>query len=523
MKKLKMLLASLIMVIVFASSTYAAETLKETYDMIPLNGYTNLFKNYVDGYSMNVPSDSILSFDPDQNKTQFDFRGKNIKVFIEEFNKDFSYEDYEFYSIKGLTNNTTDHNFTFNGTINTKIGPARVVEFNRRKLSGISNDKNNYMILIKRLNNNKALTFMVKSENSINKNEIMPILESFKNDVAVTKTPYLQKARDLNFDNLQNPTMYNKWSDSTKKLYLDDFINSDKQTWGIFVHDYWKYNTVPLIQANANTKFKYLVLYHSFNDSNENIKGGIKYAKENNQHMEFTLQTDIRNGNNLIYEVLEGKHDAFLIEMAKIFKDNAYPTIFRLANEMNGDWCSYSAWNTGLDSDIYIAFYNYIYNIMEREGANPYLIYVFNPNGQSFPNFKYNQESMYRPYEDRFHLTGLTLYNTGTYYPGEKWQSFSELYTPLYNDVVKRYEKPLMITEFACSSIGGDKPAWTRDMLSQMEKFDKIKVAIWFNGVDRDIDGTPARPYTIDDPKENIQVFYDYFAQKRINKNKSSL
>lgn len=45
MKKLKMLLASLIMVIVFASSTYAAETLKETYDMIPLNGYTNLFKN----------------------------------------------------------------------------------------------------------------------------------------------------------------------------------------------------------------------------------------------------------------------------------------------------------------------------------------------------------------------------------------------------------------------------------------------------------------------------------------------
>ena len=41
-----------------------------------------------------------------------------------------------------------------------------------------------------------------------------------------------------------------------------------------------------------------------------------------------------------------------------------------------GDWCAYSAYNTGLDSDIYREFYNYIYKIFEEEGANSYILYV---------------------------------------------------------------------------------------------------------------------------------------------------
>lgn len=513
MKRLKILVLALVLSLSCISTTYASDTIQETYDLVQINQNENVFKNYVDGYSIEIPSSSTISFDPDQKRTQFNYGDKNVRIYIEEFDKDFSYEDYEYYTLKGLLSNQVDHNFTFNESVNTKLGKARVVEFNRRKLRAIENDQNNYLVFISRLVDGRALSVMVKSENPINRQEMISRIETFKTNVPVSKTPYLHKSKDLILD--ENNQQNINWADSTKELYVEDFIKSKDTTWGIFVHDFWRYNTVPLLEANANTKFKYLVLYHSFNDPNQNIRNGLKYAKENNQYLEFTLQTDIQEGKNLIYEVLEGKHDNFLNEMGQIFKENAHPTIFRLANEMNGDWCSYSAWNTGLDSDIYLAFYNYVYDIMEKQGANPYLIYVFNPNGQSFPNFKYNQESMYRPLDDRFQITGLTLYNTGTYYPDEKWQSFDTLYGPLYDHVVERYNKPLMITEFACSSIGGNKPAWTRDMLNQLEKYDRIKVAIWFNGVDRDIDGTPARIYTIDDPKENIEEFYNYFASKK--------
>ena len=52
--------------------------------------------------------------------------------------------------------------------------------------------------------------------------------------------------------------------------------------------------------------------------------------------------------------------------------------------------------------------------------------------------------------------------------------------------MVNSYDKPLMITEFSSSTVGGDKVKWTRDMFEALKKFDKIKVAIWFSGTDLD-------------------------------------
>ena len=64
-----------------------------------------------------------------------------------------------------------------------------------------------------------------------------------------------------------------------------------------------------------------------------------------------------------------------------------------------------------------------------------------------------------------------------------------------------------MITEFACASAGGDKEAWVEDMFAQMHRFDRIKVAVWWDGQDYDAQGNVARSYVIDETEGLMDIF----------------
>ncbi|RVU55059.1 glycoside hydrolase family 26 protein [Anaerosphaera multitolerans] len=482
------------------------------FELSPINGEKNLLKNYVDGYSIEVPKASKVVCDGNYYKTEISYGNTSFKIFIEDpSGKNFNYADYEYYSLKGLRDNQGEYEVLYDGIQPTAIGNFRAYQFNRQKLSAVENDKNHYLILIRNMGNNKFATFMIKSSNSINKEEVVSMVETFKMDVKTKEVPVVPVKQSILMDSAGQVQSGRVLSEDTSKLYYNDFLSAGSTKWGIFVQDFWRNTTMSDIEGKIDHKFKYALLYHSFSFNNEQIREAIKYCKTWNKTLEFTFQTDIVDGKNQIYSVLNGERDDSFREMARIIKEEEHPTLFRIGNEMNGDWCSYSAWNTGLDSDIYIAFYEHIYSIFEEEGANPYVLYVFNPNGRNFPDFKYNDESLYRPREDHYDILGLTLYNTGTYYSDEKWESFDELYTKLYRDSVKMYNKPMMITEFACSTVGGNKVEWTRDMLEKIStKYPKIKVAVWFNGIDLDAQGNPARVYKIDEPAEVLNVFKNH-------------
>ncbi|EFI42036.1 hypothetical protein HMPREF0629_00670 [Peptoniphilus sp. oral taxon 386 str. F0131] len=501
-----MMLKKILLIFIFVLCVSSKVHAIENYEVVELNDNTSIFKNYVDGYSIQIPKKSVLKFDDNFYKSEINFKDTSVKIFVEKFNSNSKYDSYLYYTLKGIRDSKYEHNITFDGIKSSSIGNMNVIEFNRRKLSKINGDKNNYFIAIGNLPDERAVTFMVKSEREINKKFIMSMIDSFKLNSEIK--PYKIKK-------VRNNTTHYHWDIETANLYREDFLYSDKVTWGLFVHDFWRSPDMSNIENKIESKFKYALLYHSFNFPNAQVRQAIDYCKVSNRNLELTFQTDIKNNKNLIYDVLDGKKDEFLKELALIISSEQYPTIFRLANEMNGDWCSYCAWNTGLDSDIYVEFYNYVYNIFEEAGANKYLIYVFNPNGRSFPNYKYNNESMYRPSSSRYDILGLTLYNTGTYYMDEKWEEFDSLYDNLYRDCIKKYDKPFMITEFACSSIGGDKIKWTENMLDVLsDKYKKIKVAIWFNGIDLDENKNPARIYKIDTPKETLDIFKKYFKGK---------
>jgi hypothetical protein len=101
----------------------------------------------------------------------------------------------------------------------------------------------------------------------------------------------------------------------------------------------------------------------------------------------------------------------------------------------------------------------------------------------------------------------MTGYNTGTYFSGEHWRSFDSIYRPLYSEYSQLYGYPYMITEFACSSVGGDKAGWINDMFNQLKQYPNIKVANWFNGIDLDKAGQPGRIYRLDEDPRYIAAF----------------
>lgn len=501
MKKIIMSLLIMVMILI-NSNVYATSQ----YELNKVNNGIEI-DNYVDGYSIVVPEGSKIKFDANFYTAIVDYKNTNLKILIQDLTKDINYTSYVEYSARGIRNASGDFKITYDGNIKANNGNIYAVEYSRDKLSKIENDKNYYLTLYKKVAGNKALTILSKSSEPINKNEIVNIANSFAIKNKTAKRIIEKEAIDVAYDNSEKLLFGRDWDEKTAKVYYEDFLKDHPVKWGIFTNGFWASSELVDIENKINNEFKYMLMYHTFRNPNDNVRQGIEFCKSKNRVAELTFQTEIVSGKNEIFDVLKGNRESYFREMARIIANEKHPTLFRLANEMNGDWCSYSAWNTGLDTDIYKEFYNYVHKIFEEEGANKYLIYVFNPNGRSFPNFKFNDESMYRPETDKYDVIGLTLYNTGNYYPGEYWETFDELYSTLYKDVESKYNKPMMITEFASNLVGGNKVGWVENMFSAIKKYPKIKVAVWFNGTDLNEKKEPARVYKINEPKEVLDVF----------------
>ena len=71
-------------------------------------------------------------------------------------------------------------------------------------------------------------------------------------------------------------------------------------------------------------------------------------------------------------------------------------------------------------------------------------------------------------------------------------------------------EFPFIITEFASSSVGGDKAGWITDMFATLKKYKNIKLALWWSSADYDFSKSPpelARPYWLDETDATVEAF----------------
>ncbi|MBR0599997.1 glycoside hydrolase family 26 protein [Sinanaerobacter chloroacetimidivorans] len=470
---------------------------------------TNEFTNKVDGYRILVPKSMEVDMSISGVRASLENKEQRIEIYRQKIEKTtgsgiISYVRYS----NRFIENKIDHKREIEDTIHVDGREMYVLQWSRKPLERIPNDKCYYASVEIPLNKEEVITFLFKSSVPFENMDYLKVVRTFE-EREKTEAPFTKKKKIID-----NRT----WDQRTAETFEAYFGEDSKLQWGIFeTKAPLDFTDLKEIESRVDFRFPVILYYTGFiEDAGQHprLAAALKNAGEEGRLVELTLQTlePENSKRNMVYEVLDGKYDTYLKNYAKDVAESDYPVLFRLGNEMNGDWCVYSSYHTAKDTEIYKAFYRYIYQIFQKEGADN-VIWVWNPNGKSFPDFKWNDELCYYPGDEYVDVVGMTSYNTGTYYEGETWLEFDHMYDALYEKYINVYEKPLMITEFSSSSVGGDKEAWVDNMFRHITKYDRIKIAIWWDGCDWDAKGNIARPYFIDETEELIEVFKRNLAQ----------
>lgn len=479
------------------------------YSIIESGAYDK-FTNNVDGYSLNVDPGLTVDMTMSEVCTVLENDSKRIEIYKQTLGNGVNRDAYINYSNKFL-DNQIDHKAILrnNKTVNGRS--VSITEWARDKLARVQNDKNYYASIEISGGASAAYTILVKSDLPLNQSGGYLYLVNSFTTFTPTKSAYMRQAKPTDAQN-------RGWNEETLQMYQEYFNEESTLQWGIFepsAPD--SFQQLNSLEEAMEYEFPFILNYTSFQNKTKhpNLEDRLANAYKENKIVELTLQTPqaAQGEGNMVYDVLDGEYDSFLKNYADTVAEFGHPLLFRLGNEMNGDWCPYSSYNTSKDTVIFKEFYKYIYRIFEEAGANN-VIWVWNPNGKSFPDFEWNDANMYYPGDEYVDVVGLTAYNTGTYYPGETWTEFDAMYDPLYAEYMRLYDKPMMITEFASSSVGGDKGQWIKNMFSHIGKYKNIKVAIWWDGCDWDANGNVARPYFIDETPDLLEIFKEFLNKK---------
>lgn len=469
-------------------------------DVSAANSTYSKYVNSARGYQLNYPSDMKVDDSIQQVRTLISNDQTQIEIYYDNFyNTVHDVNKYINYSNNFIANKK-DHQVKYNK--NTKVAGKKVhiLKWERNKLAKVTDDKNYYFSAEVVKNKYEVFTILIKSAQPIY-NE-MDIMKSFKilkptGNVAALPSPLFK----------QNSPESKQLNEETIAVLQQYFSNNSPLTWGIFEPSAPTSMTrLNQIEERVNHEFNFLIRY---SDLDEQVPlQEFENAYNEGKILELTLQTSHSkiDDSSIFYDILNGKYDEYLHQYAKSIKQFGHPVLFRLNNEMNGDWCVYSSYYFSKDTDLYKEVWKYIYRIFESEEIDN-VLWVWNPNHDSMPGFTWNHSIVYYPGDEYVDIVGLTAYNTGTYYPGEKWTNFYSLYQSLYNEYAALSAKPLMITEFGSNSVGGDKVQWIHNMFSNIEQFPRIKVAIWWSGTDWDSKGNPARIYRMDETEGVLDAF----------------
>ncbi len=488
----------------------AAEPEPALYSEERINEYSKYFTNHVDGYRLMVQNSMEADMSLSGVRAVLSNEEDTIEIYAQPLGAELSFASYRYYG-NLFIGEYPFYETRYSGYMTLGGRRAYVLEWSRPALANVENDKRFYASVDMPLSDGRALTFLFKS--------VKPF-EQFdsKYYTLVLETLTLEE-RTAQASNRRTETVENPWwNEETRALYETYFGPESTLTWGVYSPGFPFYDDPAVYQVETmlDHEFRFLLVYSDIGASDpDKVRTTLDNAAKAGRTVELTLQTKVLEGGNVLMDTLDGKYDEYLNDFARVVAESKKPVLFRLCNEMNGDWCVYSGYHTSKDTDLYKAFYRYVHGIFEKNGALANTIWVWNPNERSFPKFNWNHALCYYPGDEYVDVVGLTGYNTGTYYRGEHWRSFPEIYDALYREYDAQYAQPLMITEFACSGIGGDKAEWVREMLGTIGDYDRIKVAVWWNACDHDAKGNIARSYYLDDDPGAQAAFRDYFAEQK--------
>ncbi len=294
------------------------------------------------------------------------------------------------------------------------------------------------------------------------------------------------------------------WTAETKELY-DRMMTTDKVIWGMVNGNIEKHplkRDYPLLEKQLDHKFEVVTTYSDQMSFDFDVEAA-REIYDDGRIIQFTYHFayDYGNSNTMgntsaTIDTYRGECDDYFRKFAKSVVELGEPMLLRVNNEMNSDWTTWSATNMLNDTEIFTETWKRMYDILEEEGANDYLIWVWNPQGYSTgPVFKWNDLRLYFPGANYVHMLGLTGYNFGD---DNQWTSFGDMYQALSDYYSPHFgDWAWIIGEFGCSDSSENpdnenrKAEWITEMFDCFEqnRFPNIKSAVWFNGNDYDSAG----------------------------------
>lgn len=496
------------------SRIYAKTTAKISNKQVEItnSGEDKMINEWTKGYSISVPADMEVDISNYQEYVTAQNDTLSVTVtrewapyedvlwYIENYQNNYILNDY--YRAQNDIELIKNESFAKGGV------SARLINV-KRKAQGKSNYT--YFYILAKDAPQAFFRIMAKTSDYEKDGEkIDKIISSFK-EISIkgeVKAPQKHKRHKKEFN------------EETQKLY-ESILKTSKIKWGIFVDGAYtkdeELNHLLDIEKQTETNFDFSLHYVNLDGSFPTKE--LKKMYENGKITELTLQISNHYNSDLFgknpnFDVYDGLMDEKIREFAKGAKEFKKPFLFRLNNEMNSDWVNYSGVAALSDPEIFKSNWIRIYKIFKEEGVNN-AIWIFNPNNEDCPPSHWNSYLAYYPGDEYVDMIGMTGYNTGTYYYevfNETWRTFDEINLAQYEKLMERFSDfPFIITEFASSSVGGDKEAWILDMFKSIKNYPNIKMALWWSSRDYDFrDETytkVARPYFLDETKETLDAF----------------
>lgn len=182
---------------------------------------------------------------------------------------------------------------------------------------------------------------------------------------------------------------------------------------------------------------------------------------------------------SLYQTIALGHCDGFLKSAAANLRSFSHPVLFRFAWEMNHPDMWWSINKTESTPEEFVAAWRHIHDVFESEGADN-VQFVLSFNTSSTRSVPY-QELF--PGDEYLEWVAIDGYNWGTAVEWSGWTSFEGVFDRSYQELTALSSKPIMLSEFGSTDVGGNKAAWYDHALNVQipYKYHQIQAVVFFN------------------------------------------
>jgi len=185
--------------------------------------------------------------------------------------------------------------------------------------------------------------------------------------------------------------------------------------------------------------------------------------------------------NYSLARIAGGAFDAYIARWADDLRNVGTPVYLRPMHEMNGNWYPWGMSVNGNSAQLFRDAWRRMHDIFTAHGATN-VRWVWSPLNIDVPGTPGNRLEDLYPGQQYVDVLATGGYNWGSEKPEfGGWQSFSTIFTGIYNRLKALGPQPIWITEVASDYRGGDKAAWVRDMFSTAAGMDRLQAIVWFN------------------------------------------